>query len=181
MVHHFFMSGPLDGPATVINRCLLTGSFDRVGDARVAMQEGFPVKRMRGFSLIELMVVVAIVAILAAIAYPSYQDQVRKSRRAEATGTLSQAAQGLERCYTRFNAYNNAACTTFASLTGAGITSEDGWYIVTGAFPDGQTFTLTAAPQNAQVSDTDCDDFWLSNTGQRGVTGGHSANPELCW
>lgn len=60
---------------------------------------------MAGFTLIELMFVVAIVAILLALAYPSYVDQVRKARRADATSTLMDRAQVLERCFSRLNTY----------------------------------------------------------------------------
>ncbi|MCP4091353.1 MAG: prepilin-type N-terminal cleavage/methylation domain-containing protein, partial [Gammaproteobacteria bacterium] len=53
--------------------------------------------KSRGFTLIELMIVVAIVGILAAIAYPSYQEQVRKSRRADANGALLGLANAMQR------------------------------------------------------------------------------------
>jgi type IV pilus assembly protein PilE len=59
----------------------------------------------RGFSLIELMIVVAVVAILSAIAYPSYQEYVRKSRRAQATADLVELAQLAERYHTVQNTY----------------------------------------------------------------------------
>jgi type IV pilus assembly protein PilE len=51
----------------------------------------------KGFTLIEVMIVVAIVGILAAVAYPSYQDHVRKSRRAEAQSALMGLAAAMER------------------------------------------------------------------------------------
>src|SRR5690554_6217446 len=58
-----------------------------------------------GFTLIELMVVVAVVAILAAIAIPSYQEQVRKSRRGQAQADLVELAQRAERSHTVNNTY----------------------------------------------------------------------------
>ena len=58
-----------------------------------------------GFTLIELMIVVAVVAILAAIAVPSYQEQVRKSRRAQAKADLVEYAQMAERFFTVNNTY----------------------------------------------------------------------------
>lgn len=61
--------------------------------------------RSVGFTLIELMVVVAVVAILAAIAYPSYQEQVRKSRRGQAKADLVEYAQLAERFHTVNNTY----------------------------------------------------------------------------
>ena len=58
----------------------------------------------RGFTLIEMMVVVAIIAILAAVAYPSYRDSVARGRRSDAKAVLTEAAQWVEREYTRSNA-----------------------------------------------------------------------------
>lgn len=62
--------------------------------------------RERGFTLIELMIVVAVVAILAAIAYPSYQEYVRKARRAQAKADLVELAQMAERFHTVNNTYD---------------------------------------------------------------------------
>ena len=59
----------------------------------------------KGFTLVELMIAVAIVGILASIAYPSYQDSVRKSRRADAKGALLGFANAMERHFTENNSY----------------------------------------------------------------------------
>lgn len=61
----------------------------------------------RGFTLIELMIVVAVIAIIAAIAYPSYMDYVRQSRRADATVALLELAQYMERYYTNNGRYTD--------------------------------------------------------------------------
>ena len=66
--------------------------------------------QQRGFTLIELMIVVAIIGIIAAIAYPAYTSQVMKTQRSDGRAALMAAAQSLERCYTEFNAYNSGAC-----------------------------------------------------------------------
>ena len=135
-----------------------------------------PAKRMAGITLLELMIVVVVVGILAAVAYPSYQDQVRKTRRADGKSALLNTAQALERCYTRFAAYNNAGCGVAFP-----IVSPDGHYSVTAV--GGVTaaaFTLAAAPQGAQVEDVDCGILRLTSTG---LQGSQDANADVgnCW
>lgn len=64
----------------------------------------------KGFTLIELMIVVAIIGILAAIVVPSYADYVRRGKAAEATGTLADLRIKMEQCFQDNRAYDNAAC-----------------------------------------------------------------------
>ena len=66
----------------------------------------------RGFTLIEVMIVVAIIGILAMIAMPSYQEYVRRSKRAEAQGVLMEAAQYMQRYYSGNDRYTVTAGTT---------------------------------------------------------------------
>jgi type IV pilus assembly protein PilE len=125
---------------------------------------------MRGVSLIELMVVLVIIGILVAIAYPGYQSQMQKTRRADGQAALLNAAQALERCFTRFNVYNNAGCPIVAPLAG-GTPSPQLWYVVTDAAPAANTFALVATPQGVQVGDTQCANLTLDSTGDRSSTG----------
>ncbi len=134
-------------------------------------------QRMRGVTLIELMVVIVIIGILMAIAYPGYQSQIQKTRRAEGKALLLDTAQRLERCFTRYNAYDDARCDFLASVT-AGVLSNEGWYIVTDAAPAAATFSLVATRQNAQTGDTLCGDLTLTDRGVRGATG---SAPATCW
>jgi len=115
--------------------------------------------RMRGFTLIELMITVAVVAILAAVAFPAYQDSLRKSRRTDGKNALVQAAANMERYYAERNTYATAAmCATTAnkpdicpgSCSGIGgtCTSTEKNYLIT--LPEATltttTFTVLATP-----------------------------------
>lgn len=140
-------------------------------------------KRAGGFTLIEIMVVVALVGILATIAYPSYLEHLRKGRRAEARTALMDGAQWLERLATsRGNYLTSAEARNFpASLTRV----DSGGYTIaiSNLNADGLTFTLTAtrSPGSAQATDR-CGDFTLTHAGQRGVINQASGvAAEDCW
>lgn len=133
-------------------------------------------RRSSGITLLELMIVVVVVGIIASIAYPNYQDQVRKTRRADGKSTLLNTAQALERCYTRFSAYNNAGCGVAFP-----VVSPEGHYSITAAGGvTAATFTLAAAPQGAQVSDAECGTLRLTSTGIQGSQG-VDADVNNCW
>lgn len=138
-----------------------------------------------GFTLIELMIVVAVIAILAAIAYPSYQDSVRKSRRADAKGVLLEAAQWMERFYTENNRYDqNRAAPPVAVALPAGLAEapkEGGtkYYDITLSAVAQNSYALQAAPKGVQSGDP-CGTFTLTHTGVKGVSGG-SYTKDRCW
>ena len=116
--------------------------------------------RIRGFTLIELMITVAVVAILAAVAFPSYQDSLRKSRRADGKNALTQAVANMERYYTERNTYATAAMCGGTPLIcpgtcGGGTCSstERNYTIAFASTPTATTFMIEATPVGSQAVD----------------------------
>jgi len=148
------------------------------------------VKRNRGFTLIELMIVVAVIGILAVIAVPSYLSQARKSRRSAVEGAVQQIALAQERfradCTTYATGFN-FACPTGTPPTFALVTAfyTSGYYTVaiTAGNTDATRYEITAAPIGTQAKDsafgTTCGtlkyDFGVTTSGA--VT----KSPGACW
>jgi len=131
-------------------------------------------KRQQGFTLIEIMIVVAILGILTALVYPSYQRYVDQSRRTDGRVGLLDNAQRLERCFTLQNSYANCAGTINAN-------TENRFYTISSVDADlgATTFTLLATPIGVHAGDA-CGNLTLSHTGNRGVNNGTLAVAE-CW
>ena len=155
-----------------------------------------------GFTLIELMVVVVVLAVLVAVAYPSYQDHIRKAKRAEAKAALLKTAQVLERWYSDRSTYGTTPAppatppwTTidlaplYALGLGATVYSGENAadnkssYTITASSPAGcpvdACFLITATP-NAPFVDPVCGTFTLTSTGQRASAGGTGSATDAC-
>jgi type IV pilus assembly protein PilE len=147
-----------------------------------------PKLSVTGFTLIELMIVVAIIGILAAIAYPSYQDSVRKSRRADARAALLDLSQWLERNYTVTSRYNRAVGDT-ADQTAAQMTAKLPFkqsprdnvkaYDLSITSVGTSDFTLSAVPTGAQTDDP-CSTLTLNQAGVKGTNSSTKSAAE-CW
>jgi type IV pilus assembly protein PilE len=134
--------------------------------------------KQSGVSLIELMIAVAIIGILSAIAYPSYREYLIRGNRTEAKTAMMAASQALEKCFTRFGAYNNAGCATFNDIGDAdGLPSETGKYVLSFSNVDAMRFTIRAVPQGAQARDR-CGTLQIDQTGLRQVGG---LDVRTCW
>ena len=125
----------------------------------------------RGFSLIELIIVMAIIGIITAFAYPAYQESVQRSRRAEGIDTLLGVAQAQEVLYSQTNAYSTNA-KPFAP-TAATVGSENGYYLVSvasGTCGTTACFMATATAQGPQANDKDCVTLSIDNLGNKSST-----------
>lgn len=107
--------------------------------------------RLRGFTLIELMVVVAAIGILAAIAYPSFIEQTRKARRSDATAGLQEIALRQERWRA-----NNPTYGTAANIGGMPTSP---YYTFAITVNTASAYTATATRAGAQTADTTCGNF----------------------
>lgn len=126
-------------------------------------------RRQQGFTLIELMIVVAVIAILGAIALPAYNNYSMRARRAVAAGCLTENAQAMERYYTSRLTYVGAPAPT-------ACTAEIGPFYTFGntAASTATAYSLEAVPQGSQAADT-CGTLGLN---QRGVRTPATAG---CW
>lgn len=130
--------------------------------------------KQAGFTLIELMIVVAIIGILALVAYPAYRNYTVKAKRSDGYAALAAAATDQEKFYSKnmYYATSVEALNAISNITSTTLGSPEGYYQVTTT--GGATYTLTATAQEPQASaDASCKNLTLTSAGQKGPSG--------CW
>lgn len=143
-----------------------------------------------GFTLIELMIVVAIVAILISFAYPAYTNSIVKGKRAEGRTALSELMQQQERFMTQTNSYcafSNmsgstavvAGCTSVPFKTFSGDNqAKAAYYLSSDACPNSTIAECVRVSAVPIKSDTEAGTLQVSSTGTKTCNG---TNPMVCW
>lgn len=140
-------------------------------------------RRVQGFTLVEMVIVVLIISVLAAIAYPAYQNHVIKTRREAAKGCLLEMQQFMERFYTTNLRYDQtvpggAAVNLPACQAGQDVTNH--YQVALDGVPTRTAYRLRALPQGRQaIVDTYCGTMSVDNRGEKLVSG--SQTVDYCW
>jgi len=133
----------------------------------------------KGFSLLELLMVVAIVGIITAIAYPGYRNHVTRVHRIDGQTALLDLANRMERYYAEHDTYQ----TGTDMLTN--IASDGGWYKLSITQATNATYVLQATPISTQATnDKLCQSLTLTSSGVKDITSAATAptgNSRLCW
>jgi len=147
------------------------------------------VKGKKGFTLIELMIVVAIIGILAGIAYPAYQDYVTRAKRSDAKVALL----SLQLAQEKYRANNVSYTSTLTNLDYAAgadgadadavadFWSPDKYYTLTVTGVSSTAYKLIATSEGVQTGDTKCKTLSIDQDGVKTATDSADAASTVCW
>lgn len=128
----------------------------------------------KGFTLIELMIVVAIIGILASIAYPAYQDYILRAKRSDAMNSLAAVRIAQE----KFRANNTEFASSFDDLAGISSNSQDGYYTLNIVSQSSVSYVISA---DSIHSDSQCETFAVDRNGPIVLFDGTSYASLDCW
>lgn len=134
-----------------------------------------PLKHQRGFTLIEVMIVLVILGILTSVGWSAYESQSTKNRRAEGVRALMEASSLMEKCYV-----NSSPNNTYENCTLPAESDRFHYSLALSHTDPTQDYTLTATAQNAQAGDDKCTSLTINHLGVRGKTG-TATSARSCW
>jgi type IV pilus assembly protein PilE len=137
-----------------------------------------PRRAISGFSLVELLAVIAIVGILGALAISSYRNNVMQANRTDAIRAMTSWRQSLERCYSQN--YTYVGCSAIPATLPT--PSPSAYYLISFPTLAASTYQIVATPAGGQANDLTCASFQVTNTGaQAAQTSAAADSTRTCW
>ncbi len=141
----------------------------------------------KGYTLLELITVMAIIGVLVSLSYASYTSQLTKSRRVEAAIALESLAQEQERFFARFRSYTSVvvgpdACGGANCGLGQSSNATENGYYQLAANGNATSYSLSATASDVQIEDSDCRTFRIDNVGSKSSTSATGEDTSAtCW